>query len=173
MTECVENAEDRPVKESYMIEIIIPGRETLCIKYLVLDLNGTLAFDGVLIAGVAERLERLQRQLSVYLLTADMHGTAAKLADDLKVELKRIEHTAEAERKRRFVTELGENFVAAIGAGANDAEMLRAAALGIAVLGPEGLAAAALSAADVVTPGINEALDLLLVPNRLITTLRR
>ena len=64
-----------------MIEIIIPGGETLRIEYLVLDLNGTLTLDGSPISGVAERLERLQRRLSVYLLTADMYGTAAKLAD--------------------------------------------------------------------------------------------
>jgi len=62
--------------------------------------------------------------------------------------------------------------VVAIGNGANDAAMLQEAALGIAVLGPEGLAAEALLAADVVVASIEDALDLLLRPHRLVATLR-
>jgi soluble P-type ATPase len=50
--------------------------------------------------------------------------------------------------------------------------MLRAAAIGVAVLQAEGTAAAALQAADLVVPDINAALDLLLDPQRLIATLR-
>jgi soluble P-type ATPase len=51
--------------------------------------------------------------------------------------------------------------------------MLQAAALGIAVLGPEGLAAEAWQAADVVMASIHDALDLLLHPRRLVATLRK
>jgi hypothetical protein len=51
--------------------------------------------------------------------------------------------------------------------------MLERAALGIAVLGPEGLALSCLQAADVVVPDILAALDLLLFPRRLVATLRR
>jgi soluble P-type ATPase len=54
----------------------------------------------------------------------------------------------------------------------NDTGMLRRAALGIAVLGGEGLAVACLPAADVVAPDIGTALDLLLRPPRLLATLR-
>ena len=36
-----------------MIEIDIPGYKTLHLEHLVLDYNGTLAVDGVLIDGVA------------------------------------------------------------------------------------------------------------------------
>jgi soluble P-type ATPase len=50
--------------------------------------------------------------------------------------------------------------------------MLRQAALGIAVLGGEGLAAVCLAAAAVVVPSIESALDLLLYPRRLVATLR-
>lgn len=67
---------------------------------------------------------------------------------------------------------MGAAGVAAIGNGANDAKMLETAALGIAVLGPEGLAVETLHAANVVVPHINDALDLLLKPVRLIATLR-
>ena len=155
-----------------MLVISIPGRGTLRLQYLVLDLNGTLTVDGVLINGIAERLMKLREQLSLHLITADTRGTAARSADELQVTLRRIEPRQEAEGKRALVMELGQAEVAAIGNGANDAGMLEAAALGIAVAGPEGLATAALRAADIVAPGINEALDLLLILDRLIATLR-
>ena len=51
--------------------------------------------------------------------------------------------------------------------------MLKAAALGIAVIGHEGAAFEALAAADVVTHDIFDAIGLLLNPKRLIATLRR
>jgi soluble P-type ATPase len=51
--------------------------------------------------------------------------------------------------------------------------MLEAAALGIAVLGDEGLATEALQAADVVAGSIVQALDLLIRPARLVATHRR
>jgi soluble P-type ATPase len=50
--------------------------------------------------------------------------------------------------------------------------MLRRAALGIAVLGSEGLAVDCLNAADIVAPDIGAAFDLLLRPRRLTATLR-
>jgi len=49
---------------------------------------------------------------------------------------------------------------------------LRAAALGIAILGPEGLATTALTNADILCRNILDALDLLLKTNRLRATLR-
>ncbi|WP_346347138.1 hypothetical protein [Burkholderia cenocepacia] len=51
--------------------------------------------------------------------------------------------------------------------------MLEQAALGIAVLGTEGLAADALEAADVVVRHAVDALGLMLFPTRLIASLRR
>lgn len=50
--------------------------------------------------------------------------------------------------------------------------MLREAALGIAVVGREGAACAAVRAAEIVVTRIQDALDLFLMPTRLIATLR-
>ena len=59
-----------------------------------------------------------------------------------------------------------------IGNGRNDTGMLKIARLGIVVVQQEGMAVAALLAADVVASNIVAALDLLLIPKRLVTTLR-
>lgn len=50
--------------------------------------------------------------------------------------------------------------------------MLRAARLGIAVIGPEGAASGAIMAADLVCRSVTEALDLLLDERLLVATLR-
>lgn len=69
--------------------------------------------------------------------------------------------------------ELGPHATAAIGNGLNDVPMLRAAALGIAVIGPEGAGGATLAAADVVVLSIEAALGLLGDPLTLTATLRQ
>ena len=75
-------------------------------------------------------------------------------------------------QKTARVDELGAARVVNIGNGANDEAMLRQAALGIAVLGGEGLAVVCLDAADVIAPNIEVVLNLLLHPRRSIATLR-
>jgi P-type E1-E2 ATPase len=155
-----------------MLEITIPPRGLLHLEYLLLDVNGTIALDGELIPGVGERLSRLEELLKVCLVSADTQGTLAELASALGVQARRLQAGNEAAQKAALVAELGADQVVGLGNGANDAEMLRRAALGIAVLGGEGLAVACLTAADVVAPDIGAALDLLLRPRRLLATLR-
>ena len=60
----------------------------------------------------------------------------------------------EQEQKRSFVADLGADSVVAIGQGANDALMLKEAAIGICVLSREGSAVETLLAADIVTPDV-------------------
>jgi len=59
-----------------------------------------------------------------------------------------------------------------MGNGANDRLMLAKAALGIVVLGSEGTSVQALQNADIAVKDINEGLELLLQPKRLVATLR-
>jgi len=136
----------------------------------VLDLNGTLTNRGELIEGVTERLARLGARLEVHVLSADTFGTLATVTADLGA---RVHAVATGEEKARQVAALGADRCAAIGNGANDAAMLDAAALGIAVVGPEGAAASAVRSADVVCASILDALDLLLDERALVATLRR
>lgn len=152
-----------------MIEFSVPGRGEYRLAHLALDLNGTVAFDGRLIEGVTDRLGALRERLHVHLLTADTFGFLAEVEGELGFSARRIHTSAD---KTSFVEELGGASVVAIGNGANDAGMLSTAALGIAVIGPEGLARELLEDADVVAPNILRALDLLLIPQRLVATLR-
>lgn len=139
------------------------------IEHLVLDVNGTLTDRGELLPGVVPRIGRLRRELSVHLLSADTFGTLDELAQLLRVDAHRISRGSE---KRALVAELGAERCAAIGNGRNDAAMLAAVRLGIAVVGPEGASARALAAADVVCGSVQAALDLLEDPRALGATLR-
>ncbi len=156
-----------------MIRLTIPGRGDIQLQHAVFDVNGTLAVDGVLIDGVVERLNRLREQLQIHLITADTHGRQAEIDAQLGLTAHRMQPNHERQQKAALVSELDRHTTVAIGNGNNDVWMLEAAAIGIAVLGREGLSAEAMRAADVVTPSILDALDLLLNPARLVATLRR
>jgi len=141
-------------------------------EYLVLDINGTLTVDGELLPGVADRLRSLSDRLHIELLTADTRGTAQGIAEMLGVRATRVQPGREAEQKRAHVVALGADNVVALGNGNNDALMLDAAGLSIAVMEGEGVSVAALTAADIAVRHVAEGLDLLLYPTRLLSTLR-
>ncbi|MGH8273805.1 MAG: HAD hydrolase family protein [Gammaproteobacteria bacterium] len=154
------------------LRIAIPGRAELTLTDLVLDFNGTLAADGSMLAGVPQRLARLADILRIHVVTGDTYGSAAVALAVEPVHLIVLEAHEQALAKRDYVQRLGPAGTVAIGNGRNDCEMLRAAALGIAVFGAEGTCAALLAAADVLVPDALTALDLLLQPRRLVATLR-
>ena len=154
------------------IELSIPGWKDLNLRHVVLDVNGTIAQDGRLMDGVSMRIRQLSEALEVHLLTADTHGRQSEIDALLGIKAHCVSEGKEASQKSAYVKAL-EGHVAAIGNGANDADMLRASDLGLAILGPEGLAYDALRAADVMCGSPIEALGLLLTPDRLRATLRR
>lgn len=156
-----------------MIELNIPGRGNLQIEHLVLDVNGTLAVDGILIEGVARRIDTLRNRLTIHLLTADTHGGQAAIDHLLNMKAVRIQRGDEAEQKAAYVRNLGADKVAAIGQGANDALMLQIAALSICVMSVEGLALEALQTSQLLLPDILSALELFDKPLRLIASLRK
>ena len=156
-----------------MIELNIPGRGTLQLQHLVSDVNGTLAVDGMLIEGVIKRIASVRDRLAVHLLTADTHGRQTIIDQQLNLTATRLTSGNEQEQKRLFVEKLGADSVVAIGQGANDAAMLKAAALGICVMSAEGAATETLLAADIVVPNILTAFDLLDKPLRIVASLRK
>jgi P-type E1-E2 ATPase len=156
-----------------MIVFDIPGRDCCEIRHLVVDYNGTLALDGALLSGVEQRLQVLSSHLSIHVLTADTFGCAASQIEGLALSLAVIPDENQDIHKKNYVEVLGSSVCVCIGNGRNDALMLEAAAIGIAVVQQECAAAAALRSADIIAPDIVSALDLLLNPLRLKATLRR
>ena len=155
-----------------MLAIDIPGFGHLRLEHLVLDYNGTLAEDGKLLPGVAPLVRALSDALNIHVVTADTFGRAVEEVAGLPLQLVVIGDSGQAEAKLALVRELGSSSVVAVGNGRNDRKMLGAVALGIAVVQREGAAQVALRNADVVAPGIVEALQLLQQPLRLAATLR-
>jgi soluble P-type ATPase len=155
-----------------MIEINIPGYHSLRLQHLVMDYNGTLAQDGLLLEGVRSRLESLAGQLRLHVITADTFGMARGQLNGLPCELVILPVEEQAQAKLAYVDSLDRDRVGAIGNGRNDRLMLEAAALGIALIQGEGAAFETLAAADVIMRDIQSALDVFLFPKRLMATLR-
>ena len=150
----------------------IPGTGELNLDHLVLDYNGTLAVDGVLLPGGAADLRRLAETLSIQVLTADTFGMAGEGLADLPCALAVLPPGEQDLAKRDVVRKLGAAQCACIGNGRNDRLMLAEAGLGIAVILGEGAAGVTVTAADVVCTSITAALALLRKPLRLAATLR-
>jgi P-type E1-E2 ATPase len=156
-----------------MLEINIPGRGMLEIIHLVSDVNGTLAIDGILMEGIQEKVSKLRKQLEIHLLTANTHGKQNEIDKILNLKSVIISPGKEALQKADFVRSLGAENVVAIGQGANDAEMLKTASIGICVISPEGTAVETFLAADLVVPDIYAGLEILEKPMRMVADLRK
>ena len=155
-----------------MFEIGIPGFGELRLNHLIMDYNGTLACDGILIDGIGKRLEQLREQLQIHVITADTFGKVREEMEGLPVEIVVLPQEKQDEGKLAFIENLGVEGAVCIGNGRNDRLMLKGAALGISVMEGEGTASVNLTAGDVVCSGILDALDLLRNPLRLTATLR-
>ena len=154
-----------------MLTINIPGRGELALSHLVLDYNGTIAEDGLIIPGIKARLEALSRDLEISVITADTHGTAARRCEGLPLKVLTFPTTEVGAIKANHVRSLTGGVVT-IGNGFNDVAMSDAAELSLCVLGPEGCCGKLAAHCDVLSRSIEDALDLLLKPDRLRATLR-
>jgi len=155
-----------------MIDIEVPGNKKLQLEHLVLDYNGTIAFDGALIDGVKESLAELSQMLTVHVITADTFGSVKKALEDIDCNLALIPLDHQDVAKLEYVKNLGCEKTVSMGNGVNDRLMLKSSALGVAVIQGEGAAFETLASADVVCTDIQSALSLLNNPLRLIATLR-
>ena len=154
------------------MRIEIPGWGNIDIENIVIDLNGTIATDGKIASEVRKKITSLSELAKVYILTADTQGTANKEILGMNVELIKVPEENSKKGKFEFLSTLNLETTVAIGNGSNDQLTLKEAALGIAVLGDEGVSVSAMKSADIVVENIHNALDLFLEPKRLIATLR-
>jgi soluble P-type ATPase len=155
-----------------MLSLDIPGQDRVTIEHLILDFNGTIAVDGRLIAGVAQKLEELHPLITIHVITADTNETARSQLETLPCTLRIIGRQRQDEAKLEYARNLGLSKVLAIGNGSNDYLLLKEAALGICVIQGEGAAVKSMQTADIVCCDINDALEMLLRPHRITATLR-
>ncbi|KXG44317.1 HAD family hydrolase [Tepidibacillus decaturensis] len=155
-----------------MLTINIPGRKEVKVENLVLDFNGTIALDGVILPEVKEKLRQLAKDLTLYVVTADTNSSVHDQCKDLPVQVHVIGKEDQLGEKQRFVQALKEKGVISMGNGVNDEWMFEVSDLAIALIGTEGCATSSLMKSDIVVKQITDGLDLLLKQNRLIATLR-
>ena len=154
-----------------MLNIRIPGREEMTLSHLILDYNGTIAEDGEIIEAIRPRLTELSKELSICVITADTHGTAAQKCAGLPLQVLTFPTTEVGAIKAEEARKLSGGVIT-IGNGFNDIQMSDAADLSICVMAKEGCCGALLSHVDIVVTSIEDALDLLLKPGRIRATLR-
>ncbi len=155
-----------------MIAVTIPGYGELNLQYLVLDYNGTLAVDGELLSGVKNALVHMATDLEVHVVTADTFGKVRSGLAGIPCKVSVLALENQDKGKLDYVKGLGAEHTVCIGNGRNDKLMLKAAALGMAVILGEGAFVETLTSADVVCSDIVSALELLQNPLRLTATLR-
>ncbi|WP_319379812.1 HAD family hydrolase [Thiomicrorhabdus sp.] len=155
-----------------MLQIEIPGNQTLQLQHLVLDYNGTIACDGTVKPNVLSKLQELSEQLQVHVITADTHGSVHAACSGNFIQITVIGQRDQDRQKKAYVDQLGAEGCVAIGNGLNDALMLEDAALGVALIQEEGCATKTLIASDLSFSSIEDVLDSLLKPKRIIASLR-
>ena len=109
------------------MKLVIPEYKTLELDTIFLDMNGTIAVDGVIPPSVKERLIALSEQFRIYVLTADTHGNAKAQCEGLPVILETFPTGNAKEYKRELVKATGAKRCVAIGNGRNDEWMLKEA----------------------------------------------
>src|SRR4030043_1007769 len=154
------------------MKIDIPGWGNVYIENIVIDLDGTIATDGRISLEVKKKIGALSNLAKIYILTANSQGPADEEILGMKAELIKVPNEDSKRGKLDFLKTLNLEMTVAIGNGSNDQLILKEAALGIAVLGDEGVSASAMKSANIVVENIHNALDLFLKPKRLIATLR-
>ena len=155
-----------------MIRIEIPGTGPVIIQNVMFDYNGTIAADGRLLDGVGPAMNRLSHRLDFQVVTADTFGSVQAQLEGVKAKVVLISNQDQDQKKLDLLNAIGADTTMAVGNGVNDALMLKHAALGVAVLGEEGMAMPALMSADVMIRNILDVFAFFENPKRLIATLR-
>lgn len=154
------------------MHIEIPGYKILDLKYLLLDYNGTIALDGHMSDSVKKLIHEISKDLEIFVLTADTHGTAASECSGLPVTLKTFPSDDAMMSKLEILDTLDRTHCCAIGNGRNDTLMCASAELSICIMGEEGCYSHLMAQTHITVKSIENALELLLKQKRLIATLR-
>jgi len=149
----------------------IPEDATIEIKTIVLDLNGTLSVNGKISKKTKEKIKILRKlNYRIVLLSGDMRGTAQKFAKDLDIELIKAKN---AQEKGEAIKKLNPKTCASIGNARIDIETFKIAKIAIATMQAEGIHAAIIKHVDIITPTIEDALNLFIDSNSFCATMRK
>ncbi len=154
------------------MEYTIPWyKKPLKLDTLILDLNGTITIDGKLIPWVKDKILALQKEWwTVLLCSGDTQWTAAKIAQWLWATLYICKNQND---KKNVLKKHKTKHCATIGNGHIDLKLMEKCSLSIAVIQAEWCYSKSMLSSDIVCTNIIDALDILLLPKRLIATLRK
>ncbi|MCT4633837.1 MAG: HAD hydrolase family protein [Firmicutes bacterium] len=155
------------------MKLNIPSYGEYEIKNLIFDYNGTIAKKGQVIEGLKEVIVALCQDFNVFIVTADTYGSVRENFKDTPVKIKIISGDHEADLKLKALFEIGPENSISFGNGRNDVHMLKQSAIGIGIIGSEGMASSLVQSADILVKSIFDAVDLVNNKNSLIATLRR
>jgi len=97
-----------------MITIEIPGYKKIVAEHLVLDYNGTLAVDGILIPGLKDILNVLAEKIRIHVVTADTFGNAAAGLSGIPCTLTILAAERQQQQKARYIKHIGRHKTIAI-----------------------------------------------------------
>jgi len=149
----------------------VPGVGAIEIDTLVVDSNGTLTINGEIVAGVMERIHRLQSLgVDVVMISSDQRGNARNIALSSGIT---YYEAANSREKEDVLLSLESRNVAAIGNARIDIGLFVQSIVSIATLQKEGIHKDIIDHVDVIVPCINDALDFFLDEDTFIATMKR
>ena len=120
----------------------------LRLKHLVLNYNGSLACDGMLLPGIKKELQEIAKKVQVHILFDDTYGDVQAQLEEIPSEVFRLFLDKEDEKKLHYIMSLGLESTICIGNGRSDRLIIEKAKIGFVVIGKEGAAFEAIRAAD-------------------------
>ena len=110
----------------------IPNYKRLEIKNILLDINGTIQFNGKISVELKQKIMELKQKFKIILISADTRGNLKEIASELDLNYEKLtENRPEREQKGKIVDKYNKENTIAIGNGNNDELMLKKAALEI------------------------------------------
>lgn len=150
--------------------IEIPRGETIEINTIVLDLNGTLSVNGVVLNETKALIEKLKKlKYRIVLISGDIRGNAKQISEELKIEL--FLGTTSIDKAKQM-KQFNKETTASIGNARIDIGTFENSKLSISTLQSEGIHTGILKYVDIVVPSIEDALKLFINTKSLAGTLR-
>ena len=109
------------------MKIDIPGRSTIEIENVILDYNGTIAIDGVLIDGVRQKINQLSSLVNFHVITADTYGTVTSQLEGVNCKVINLSTNDKYATKLDYLLALGKKSTLCVGNGYNDRIILKEA----------------------------------------------